>query len=283
MKKALVTLAIGKKYESMFKKNCYATWKAYTEKHNHDLVVISNVLDASLRAKNRSPAWQKCLILSQDTIKKYSQVAWVDADIIINPRSPDIFDNTPLEMIGAVDECATPNCKDHKIALDRLHMLWSKERIKYIEDLSATQYHKNFGFKGEFHSVVQSGVLVLSPKYHNELLKDVYYNYEDKGDSYWHYEMRPLSYEIQKNKLFFGLDPKFNMIWSFIKQLHYPFLNERNSLFTKALNKVGFNTKASLIRKCVTTAFLNNYFLHFAGNAHDIVYLDEKINSIFNI
>ncbi len=40
--------------------------------------------------------------------------------------------------------------------------------------------------------VVQTGVMVFTPKQHREVLEYVYYNYEEKG---LNYEMRPLSKE----------------------------------------------------------------------------------------
>jgi hypothetical protein len=291
MKKALVTLAIGSKHLSNFKNFCYDSWNTYAQKHNLDLVVITNPLDVSPRAQSRSPAWQKSLILSQQEVREYTQVAWVDSDILINPQSPNIFDDVPIEMIGAVDMYAAPNSEDYRISLERLYEYWSKNGVKFINNISATDFHKNFGLEEEFQSVVQTGVLVLSPKHHRDLLEHVYNKYEDKGEGCWNFEMRPLSYEILKNKFVHWLNPKFNMSWVFIRQYFYPFLNKPdkpNSFLNKVLRKSGLTPKSStlktsLITKCATTAFLNNYFLHFAASANDMVYVDQKITSIFEI
>ena len=61
MKKAIVTLAIGKPYEAMFEKNCQSLWSLYAKKHNFDLIVITDPLDRTPRAQSRTPAWQKML------------------------------------------------------------------------------------------------------------------------------------------------------------------------------------------------------------------------------
>lgn len=283
MRKALVTLAIGKKYIRRFSKSCRHLWKDYAEKNNFDLIVITEALDNSPKAQSRSPAWQKCLILSNPDIQRYDRVVWVDSDILINPGSPDICKNVPIDKVGAVDSYATPNREDYRLVLERLYEHWSRNGIPFINELTATDFHRNFGLDEEFESVVQTGVIVLSPKYHRELLESVYHNYEDKGPAYWNYEMRPLSYEILKNKCEFWLPPKFNMPWPLLKGFHYPFLMSRNNLFKKVLYKVGVPPKASLITKCATTAFLNNYFLHFCGSSGEMKYVNTQITSVSEI
>ncbi len=287
MKKALVTLAIGDRYLASYKRYCHETWSKYAKQHNLDIVVIETIIDDSPRAQLRSPAWQKCLVLSHKNVKLYDQVAWVDSDILINPTSPSVFENVPLEMIGAVDLFATPNVEDYRIWLEKFYEYWTKNGTSFINNVTPTDYHKNFGFEGEFQSVVQTGVLVLSPQYHSGLLEHVYNNYEDKGEARWNYEMRPLSYEILTNELAYWLNPKFNMPWPYIKQFLYPFLNSSDSYIHKAMNKVmrksGLAPKFSLAAKCVTTAFLNNYFLHFSGKASEMMYVNQKITSIFEI
>jgi len=73
MKRALVTLVIGDKYIQLFKKYCAANWKEYADKYNYDVVVIDNYIDVSRKAKNRSPSWQKCLILQHEKVKEYEK------------------------------------------------------------------------------------------------------------------------------------------------------------------------------------------------------------------
>lgn len=282
MKRALVTLAIGKKYRRRFEKLCYKSWRAYAEKYNLDLVVITEVLDESERANNRSPAWQKCLILSQTQVKKYDQVAWVDSDILINPTSPNLFNGVPIEAIGAVDAYATPNKEDHLLGLERLYDYWEKTGIEFVRNVSAADYHKQFGLYSDHSSVVQTGVIVLSPGNHREVLEHVYDKYDDKGGAHWNYEMRPLSYEILNRSAVHWLNPKFNMPWPYVKQFLYPFLSKGRA-FEKVLNRYGLVSKTPLKVKCATTAFLNNYFLHFAGSAAEMHYVNQNITSIFSV
>jgi hypothetical protein len=278
MKRALVTLALGEKYETNFRSFCHDSWTSYARRHNVDIVVITHTLDNSARAASRSPAWQKCLILDQEQLRQYDQVAWVDSDILINPQSPSVFENVPLEMIGAVDAYATPNREDYRIALERLYEHWKKNGVAFISNLSATEYHNAFGLEGDFESVVQTGVMVLSPRYHNSLLQDVYNTYEDKGGAHWNYEMRPLSYEILRNKRAYWLNPKFNMGWAYFKQCVYPFLIARGQRIP--MRRI---LRFMAERKCATTAFLNSYFLHFAGCAEEMRHVNQHITSTFDI
>ena len=81
---ALVTLAIGQPYLANWQKYCAANWQAYSQKHRFDLHVITEPLDHSPLAASRSPAWQKCLVLSQDFARRYRQVVLLDSDIAIN-------------------------------------------------------------------------------------------------------------------------------------------------------------------------------------------------------
>ena len=60
-KQAIVTLAIGADYAERFEHHCRANWSAYAKRHGFDLIVITEPLDTSDRARRRSPAWQKCL------------------------------------------------------------------------------------------------------------------------------------------------------------------------------------------------------------------------------
>jgi hypothetical protein len=280
MKKAIVTLAIGKPYEAMFEKYCKASWSLYTEKHGYDLIVITEHLDHSPRAQSRTPAWQKCLIFSDPRTQHYDQVVWVDTDILINPNSPDITSEVPLEKIGVVDEAATPSKEDLELYSKRFHPYFvpslkkqfmqhidapsqaMTEYLKYAFNPSA--YYNDFGLDGKFNSIVQTGVMVMSPRYHRELLEYVYYNYEDKGPE-WNYEQRPLGYEILKQEKEFWLSKKFNMTWVIVKALTYPFLDARATLMERLLGKAGIDYRASLISQCMTATFLNNYFLHYAG------------------
>ena len=73
-KKAIVTLAIGDRYLQHWKSTCEANWRVYGARHGFDVICFDKPLDDSARARNRSPAWQKCLILGQDALQQYDRI-----------------------------------------------------------------------------------------------------------------------------------------------------------------------------------------------------------------
>jgi len=259
--KAIATLLIGDAYIKVFNEYFRKDWTAYCSRYDIDLVIIEAPLDTSERASKRSPAWQKCIIHQHPSLKRYDQIAWVDADIKIRRNAPNIFNGIPIEKIGATDEYATPTPEDHYAILKNNYDKWDQLGVKYIRNLTPQEYHENFGLKGTWSNVVQTGVFVYSPKIHSEILERVYNNYEDKGHASWNYEMRPLSHEMISSGNVQWLSPKFNMVWNYYKEYYYPFLEtEYTSRFRKKRAK-------KLYSDCVKTAFENNYFLHFAGGS----------------
>ena len=100
----MVTIAIGETYHASWKKSCEPNWKQYADKYKFDLICLEQPLDSSEGARNRSVAWQKCLILGQDFASGYDQIVWIDSDIMINSCAPDITTGVPLDKVGAVQD-----------------------------------------------------------------------------------------------------------------------------------------------------------------------------------
>lgn len=260
--KAIVTLTIGKSFQERWQKVCRPNWQIYAERHGYDLICIDEPLDDSPRARQRSPAWQKCLILGQDLARGYERIVWIDADVLINPSSPDIAYGVPLEQVGAVDEYATPTPELYRLALRKLYEYWDNKQVAYIDNLNPADYYARWGLPSTFGQVVQTGVMVLSPQHHRQLLEDVYAAYEDKGPA-WNYEMRPLSYELLKAGCVHWLDRRFNYLWGIYKALYFPFLSN--------------NPTHALAEQCVNEGFAEVYCLHFAGSVDEmaLVHSDE--------
>src|SRR5262245_35133166 len=100
---ALITVAIGEPYFSNWKKYCEPSWQAYAAKHNMDVICIHEPLDMSERAHGRSPAWQKCLVLSQPFAANYQRVVLLDSDVVINSASaPNVIADVPPHCVGGV-------------------------------------------------------------------------------------------------------------------------------------------------------------------------------------
>jgi hypothetical protein len=253
--KALVTLAIGASFRERWAQVCQPNWQTYADRHGYDLLCIQEPLDTSPLARKRSPAWQKCLILSQDFSQDYERIVWVDLDILLNPHAPDIAAGVPLEQVGAVDEYSIPTRALHQTTLAKLYHYWESIGTPYIHNLTPESYYRVYGFEQGFSHVVQTGVMVLSPSPHRNILEFVYHTYEDKGYT-WNYEMRPLSYELLKAGCVHWLDPRFNYLWGLYQAIYYPFLMD--------------NPHSVHLPACLDQARRHTYFLHFAGDTGEM-------------
>ena len=146
-----------------------------------------------------------------------------------------------------------------------------------ISDRTPNSYYTHYGINTDLSDVIQTGVMVMTPHLHNEILTHVYHTYEEKGGPEWHYEMRPLSYEIIKNKLHFFIDDRFNYLFAYFKLAFYPhLLNVESSLIQKVARKFGFGDSTKDLLRSIEAAYLNSYFLHFAGCNHEMSFFTQK-------
>ena len=287
--KAIVTLVIGNRYIKKWKKLCEKSWQKYAEKHGYDLIIIDSPLDDSPRAQKRSPAWQKCLILSQDFSNKYERIVWVDSDILINSSlAPCITKDVPIEKVGATNEWSSPTPLLYAQALERKYEYYKYAELDIVHDDTAQKFYSNYGLPPKFDSTVQTGVMVLSPDHHRQILEKVYFEYEDKGTPEWNYEMRPLSCELLAADFVHWIDHRFNLIWFDYLCLHYPFAfkKSRSPFIRKVERKLqilssdlGIPPRLSIRKVCANTAFINSFFLHFAGSGADMILVDTEVTS----
>lgn len=275
--KAIVTLAIGDRYRCQWEELCRRNWTQYADKHGYDLLCLDKPLDSSARAAARSPAWQKCLILSTDFAKAYEQIIWVDSDILINKTcAPCIASSVPVENVGGVNLWAAPATAEFQRALSRLNQIWRPHNVCQEMPRRAMAYYTEWGLPNGFEEIITTSVLVLSPRHHKELLEYVYYHYEDRGAPSWNYEMRPLSYEIIKSGAVTMLDCRFSTSWSVQMALHYPFLLTRESSEHSGI-EYGEEWER-LLRCCVNIAFHNSYFLHFGPRKDEMKLVDACLS-----
>jgi hypothetical protein len=253
--KAIVTIAVGPGFAARWHSICEPRWRRYCERWGYDLVCIEEPLDTSERARRRSPAWQKCLILGQPFAQRYEQVVWVDADVLPNPEAPSVVSSVPIDRVGAVDEYSMPTREIHSRTLAKLYRRWDAEGLRYVHNLTAAEYYSNFGLSPAFEAVVQTGLMVLSPRHHRELLEDVYARYEDRGPGF-NYEMRPLSFELLRAGVVTWLDPRFNYIWGHYKALHFPFLVT--------------HPRHPRAAKYAARALADVHFMHFTGSLDEM-------------
>ena len=274
--KAIVTLTLGKKYVQEWKKFCQKNWHQYAEKHGYDIICIEHPLDYSERAKKRTPSWQKCLILSQEFSQNYEKIVWVDSDILMNwHKAPCIVKNVAVEKVGAVLSGEGANEQLSTEAKSRLFNYWGMN-----DEKTARNTYIKYGFPGDFDRIIQCGVLVLSPQHHRHILEEVYYQNENKGYG----EMAALSYRLLKSDLVEWIDYRFNFTWAIQKALYYPFLippltpKITYRIKRKIASFLPFLFNQKLI-DCVNTAYINSFFLHFAGGTSDMKFVNTNLTT----
>ncbi len=97
MKKAIITIVSGEKYSQIWKRS-EPFFNAYAEKCNADLLVLKE-----MPRDLPSPHWAKFSIY--ELLKKqYDRIAFIDADIIIRPDTPSLFDIVPEDQFGIFNE-----------------------------------------------------------------------------------------------------------------------------------------------------------------------------------
>jgi hypothetical protein len=232
-----------------------------------DLVVITEPLVKVAPGQPERPIpWQKCLIPSQPFAQNYSQIAILDADIVINPGAPNIFDQVPPERIGGVISGSHIHDDLKLILLSRL----TKKPVPYEPRLpnqppsqwrsfQDSYYHREGGLTPQPAGIINTGVLVVSPLHHAELFRAVF-NSEHAITR--QFEQVRLSHAILSAGLFHPIDTRFNSV------LHETLLVHHYYLLARPTDE--------LIRRDVIRAELvNNFFLHFAYDQNMMQLLPE--------
>ena len=278
--KAIVTLAIAQKYLENWKNCCQANWQKYAERHGYDFICMEDPLDDSARAPKRSPSWQKCLILGEESVNKYDRVVWVDADVLIDSaNAPCIVEGVAVDKVGAAPEWATLNEQLAAEARYRLFETWGITDEKNEGGTSA-----KYGIRTQFYRIVQDGIMVLSPSHQRSILEKVYHECEEKGLG----EMPWLSYELLKADWVQWLDRRFSTVGSVHKALYYPFLLDKPHTKPSYFNRVKgkFLSKGMPGRlvdrrasECATTGPINTFFRNLAGTAGEMRLVDLESTS----
>ncbi len=255
--KALVTLNIGEKYKNMWRDSFADTWFKYAEKHGYDVVSIEDYIDRSAFGYARSPHWQKCLILEDAETQDYEYVVWIDSDIMINYHTAPCIvaanerDNDESK-VGAVtwQGSERPNPERFENGIKRV---WNGNQAAWVRALENPTFQKFFelgGYPMDRDDTMNTGVLVLKPDKHRDVLRHVYETYQENPHT--SKEQMALCHYLLSNDLVNPIDSRFNKIWDTVMIESYPFLS---------MPALTADTRMSAL--CVNTAYHNSYFLHF--------------------
>src|SRR5574343_1886161 len=96
-KLGIMTIVSGSKYQEIWKRS-RPYFEDYADRCGADLLVLDNLPD-----NLPSPHWAKFSIY--ELLKKqYDRIAFIDADILIRPDAPSLFDIVPEDQFGIFNE-----------------------------------------------------------------------------------------------------------------------------------------------------------------------------------
>jgi hypothetical protein len=225
----MVAICIGDLYLQQYNQLFRKSHEIYAKKHGYDFKVLDNYIEPSYKYNKMSIYYQKFMVCENHD--DYDFIIYVDSDIFINTGSPSLHDFYDFkDKIGIADEYSQPT-PEIRIEIQK-QMGW---------ETSAKDYYNLCDFDLDTKQVLNSGVLVIQPKFHKEFLKNIYYKHlpnsmvHKRGP---HYEQTSLGYELQTQNLNKTISNKWNAIWSLHK----------------------------ICGAQLENFFKDNYFIHFAGN-----------------
>jgi len=176
-KKAIVTLSMGKEAKE-FSILTHPLIKDYANRINASFVIIDRY-----KLRLGSPHFEKFQIY--ELLNTFNRIIYLDTDIIITPRCPNLFDIVPEDKLGVFFENKFGNTHGHAIKLIK----------EELGDLP--------GWKEDYFN---SGVMVISRR-HKEIFNPNYGHF--KGS----FEQTQLNYNVQKLKIpTYNLGFKYNYI-----------------------------------------------------------------------
>lgn len=238
----LVAISIGEKYLQTYNQLFRKSHENYAKKHGYDFEVLSDYIDNRGKEDRMSLYYQKMLVCSKVWTKSYDYIVYVDSDILININSPAIHLAYDFkDKIGIVDEYSQPT-KDIRIKIQK-QLGW---------ETSAKDYYKLCGFDLDTEMVLNSGVLVMQPKWHKSFLENIYNTHLPKSKTHNrgpHYEQTSLGYELQKRGNYLVMSNRWNTIWTFYKlcDVSLPYIFDENHFIHFAGN-IDFDLIPELIR-----------------------------------
>lgn len=216
MKKAVVTLNINVPMLIHFSKPLFLL---YATKIKADYVEINEP-----KIKHPiDPMLEKYQLY--DLLERYERVIFFDADILVQPKTPNLFDIVPLEKIGAVYD--SPDNNEH-----------NKNRIGNLMSIQ-----KLLGDIGWREGYINSGVIVLSKQHRNLFTYEIKFH---KINQYRMLEQNLTNYKIRKHEFpIFKLDDRFNRI-AFGNLERF---QDETGRLVDVLHFAGLSRKANLMEK----------------------------------
>lgn len=262
-KNVIATIAIGREYYTLWEKYALPSWRKYCERHQLGLIVFDSDLISKENKYWKKATWQKMLIgeILKNSSITVENVCYLDTDILINHKAPNIFESYDSETIALVSQI-----NNLPASLDTI--------LRRIAFLRHNHYDPNYPLDSalfmslkqvyNYHNVpIQKdyacmGLFVFNVKNHSGLMNSWFQKYDRHVHSLTSGgDQSHINYEMQNWGKIFWLDYKFQALWIYEMAWKYPFLYD-----------FGRDNEA-LIRECVEACLYSNYFLHFAGSWYE--------------
>jgi len=265
-KNILTVIALGDDFYLNWHKHAFPGWEKYCKRHKLGLVVFKKDLISVKDKLWKKATWQKLLIAEslKNSSLSVENVCNLDADILINYKAPNIFDEYVPETIGLVSmvENLPFSMKEARRKVSFLRNRYYDQKYPLDSSIFMTleQTYSNNNLPVQ-ENYACSGLIMFNINNHAELMRN-WFNKYDINELVLSTGEQQLSdpifnYEIQNWGNISWLDYKFQALWNFEMVIKYPFLY-----------KYGRN-KENLIRECIEASLMTNYFLHFAGSWYE--------------
>jgi len=268
-KKIIATIALGKDYQKIWKKNIYPFWKIYCKIHNLGLVVFEEDLIEKNDIFWKKATWQRLLVGEKIKKKfpKVEDVCFLDTDIIINPTAPNIFNfqkKNKINLTSLRNFLPFEYKKTiRKMAYFRKKYINKKYPLDSLLNADLKTLYKSDKLEPQKDEMCV-GVMMFNIKKFSRKLHDWFYLFEKNIDTTTGGGCQTqLNYLILKNKYENLLDYKFQSIWIFELVNRFPFI-------LKNINNLSY------LGYLTTTILLDNYFLHFAGGGIESTFWRTK-------
>lgn len=259
-KNYLITIAIGKKYFSSWKKYSLKNWMYYCKKNSLGLIVITDHLIDKNNKFWKKPTWQKFLIanyfykLREKII--INNICYIDTDFFISPIAPNIFNfmnKKKISVISMRNRLPYPYLEVRKkIAYYRKKFYSKKYPLDSSLFISLKDLYKHHDLAVQKDEAC-AGLFIFNLKKFQKKFKEWFYLYEKDVYSITNSgDQTHFNFHIQNERLDHWIDYKFQTSWLYEMAWNYPFLYEKKNL----------HQFAHLI---IESTLLKCHFLHFAG------------------
>ena len=182
----------------------------------------------------------------------------MDADILVNPFAPNIFDYHDTDKISVVSSRINMPYDYYKtakkIAFNRKSFYSKKYPLNSAINMSIKDIFKFHNLK-PFNNFFCAGLYVFNKKF-SKKFENIFFKYPSDVKSITNGgDQTHVNYEFQKIGKINWLAYEFQALWNYEMANYYPFLY--------------FEKNKRIINYCIETSLMKNHFLHFAGSWYE--------------